>query len=429
MIKMTLLDIFVNIFQTLFISIGINLYCKTKKVLPVFVLFLLLFLEVCFFNIHFEYEGYYSFAYCVTICIIMIIFGKTNIIEYVFIALFTLLSISIGNEFMDLLIMIPLNISFVELVSSSNLVALVGVGSGMIVFIFLLVLYHFRQEYENLFEKNRYILLIICIISNIITIIMESILFSINDKNYEINAILCILGIAFLAVIGVFIIFKQNIDNIENTSLKILSKQIATVKDTLSAFEENDKKISTIKHDIKGYLTIINNYLNNDEYDKAKNELKLMIDDLDNISVIPHTGYTAIDCIIAIKMNICQKNNIKFNTSINRYILSSFEEVDIAIILNNSIDNAIENINNSNPYIDLSITNDNDRLKICVINSTKNDVIKYNPKLVTHKNDRDNHGYGLESIKIIAKKYDGNIYTNSNEHEFTLIMILPLKKF
>ena len=325
--------------------------------------------------------------------------------------------------------MIPLNISFVELVSSSNLVALVGVGSGMIVFIFLLVLYHFRQEYENLFEKNRYILLIICIISNIITIIMESILFSINDKNYEINAILCILGIAFLAVIGVFIIFKQNIDNIENTSLKILSKQIATVKDTLSAFEENDKKISTIKHDIKGYLTIINNYLNNDEYDKAKNELKLMIDDLDNISVIPHTGYTAIDCIIAIKMNICQKNNIKFNTSINRYILSSFEEVDIAIILNNSIDNAIENINNSNPYIDLSITNDNERLKICVINSTKNDVIKYNPKLVTHKNDRDNHGYGLESIKIIAKKYDGNIYTNSNEHEFTLIMILPLKKF
>ena len=296
---MTLLDIFVNIFQTLFISIGINLYCKTKKVLPVFVLFLLLFLEVCFFNIHFEYEGYYSFAYCVTICIIMIIFGKTNIIEYVFIALFTLLSISIGNEFMDLLIMIPLNISFVELVSSSNLVALVGVGSGMIVFIFLLVLYHFRQEYENLFEKKRYILLIICIISNIITIIMESILFSINDKNYEINAILCILGIAFLAVIGVFIIFKQNIDNIENTSLKILSKQIATVKDTLSAFEENDKKISTIKHDIKGYLTIINNYLNNDEYDKAKNELKLMIDDLDNISVIPHTGYTAIDCIIA----------------------------------------------------------------------------------------------------------------------------------
>ena len=32
--------------------------------------------------------------------------------------------------------------------------------------------------------------------------------------------------------------------------------------------EENDKKISTIKHDIKGYLTIINNYLNNDEYEK-----------------------------------------------------------------------------------------------------------------------------------------------------------------
>ena len=30
---------------------------------------------------------------------------------------------------------------------------------------------------------------------------------------------------------------------------------------------------------------------------------------------------------------------------------------------------------------------------------------------------------------LIDKKYDGNIYTNSNEHEFTLIMILPLKKF
>lgn len=426
---MTLLDISINVFQTLLISIGINLYCKTKKILPILLLFILLFLEVCFFNIHFEYEGYYSFSYCISICITMLYFGKTNIIEYIFISLFTLLSISIGNEFMDLLIMIPLNISFGELVSSIDLITIVGLGSGLIIFIFLLILHYFRQKYENLFEKNRYILLLICLISNIITIIMENILFSINDRNYEINAILCILGISFLAVAGVFIIFKQNIDNIENTNLKLLSKQISTVKDTLSTFQENDKKISTIKHDIKGYLAIINNYLNNDEYDKAKKELNEMIDDINNISIIPHTGYTAIDCIIAIKMNICQKNNIKFTNSINKAILSSYDEVDVAIMLNNALDNAIENINTSDPYIDLSISKDNERLKICIINSINNDVMNNNPRLLTHKNDKENHGYGLESIRIITKKYDGNVYVNSNENEFTIIIILPFEKF
>ena len=43
--------------------------------------------------------------------------------------------------------------------------------------------------------------------------------------------------------------------------------------------------------------------------------------------------------------------------------------------------------------------------------------------VVVKRDGRKEVPYSIEKIK----KYDGNIYTNSNEHEFTLIIILPLK--
>ena len=45
---------------------------------------------------------------------------------------------------------------------------------------------------------------------------------------------------------------------------------------------------------------------------------------------------------------------------------------------------------------------------------------------VTSKKDRENHGFGLRSIRHIAEKYDGEVVLKNQEERFILDLLLPI---
>ena len=44
---------------------------------------------------------------------------------------------------------------------------------------------------------------------------------------------------------------------------------------------------------------------------------------------------------------------------------------------------------------------------------------------VTTKPDKENHGFGLKSIKSIAEEYGGMIRIGTEDHQFTLVVAIP----
>ncbi len=48
--------------------------------------------------------------------------------------------------------------------------------------------------------------------------------------------------------------------------------------------------------------------------------------------------------------------------------------------------------------------------------------------LVTSKDDHLNHGFGVRSMELIAKRYNGNIHVGVNEDIFYLNAFFPLSK-
>lgn len=89
------------------------------------------------------------------------------------------------------------------------------------------------------------------------------------------------------------------------------------------------------------------------------------------------------------------------------------------------MDNALENISVLNPRIYLSIIMKKGQSLIKVVNTVDNDILKNNPNMETTKLDREFHGYGIESMRLLVKKYNGYLSFNQEEDEFSLLIVLP----
>ena len=122
----------------------------------------------------------------------------------------------------------------------------------------------------------------------------------------------------------------------------------------------------------------------------------------------------------------CKEKNISFHYTINRQCISLMNEVDLALLLINSLDNAIENIAENNREIYLDIKEDHNAVIMKVENSVDIDVLKENPTLESQKKDKKAHGYGITSLKMLVEKYKGNITFTQKEDRFYVLMYFPL---
>ena len=98
-------------------------------------------------------------------------------------------------------------------------------------------------------------------------------------------------------------------------------------------------------------------------------------------------------------------------------------------LLGNAIDNAIESLRSvadeDKKVIRLDIFGRRNMSVIRVVNYLANEPKMENGMPVTTKLDKENHGFGLKSIKSIAEEYGGMIYISTENHEFTLVVTIP----
>lgn len=58
-------------------------------------------------------------------------------------------------------------------------------------------------------------------------------------------------------------------------------------------------------------------------------------------------------------------------------------------------------------------------------NQYSHQIEKTQSRLLSSKKDRDNHGYGLQSIGMIVSKYNGEMDIKTENSAFILTVIIP----
>ena len=225
-----------------------------------------------------------------------------------------------------------------------------------------------------------------------------------------------------LVFITYFIYFVSIKDSSKNKQADHLSLQLSNIEENASLFIIKEKEIRTMKHDLINQLTIMDGYLRDNDISSCQEIIRKSIGELNQMPVWINSGYTAIDAILSVKFSLAKSKAIQVNSFIQLAELTKEQEYDIALILGNLIDNAIENIASENKNIVLRITQ-KEQLNIVVENTTDQTA----SNLSTGKPDKVNHGLGLNSIRLLAKKHNGYLSTDLSDNVFIAIVVLNLK--
>lgn len=159
----------------------------------------------------------------------------------------------------------------------------------------------------------------------------------------------------------------------------------------------------------------------------AKEDLKDIYDDIDIYDSVVKTGNKALDTALTRNSLRCENNHIKFTSIVDGKTLSFMSDVDIYVLFNNAISNAIEATmkleEESKRHISLTIKNKGNILSVELENFFDPKTLKMiDGKIQTSKEDKDYHGYGIRSMKNIVKKYHGVMKISAEEDIFRLTM-------
>lgn len=135
-----------------------------------------------------------------------------------------------------------------------------------------------------------------------------------------------------------------------------------------------------------------------------------------------HTNNEALDVVVQQKQLLCKQNNIKLTLMVDASKISFMKNTDIFVMFGNLFDNAInavlkiEDINRR--VITVKIFDKSNLLIIGFENEFNEELIIENGDYKTTSMNKIDHGYGIQSIKEIVKKYNGSISISSEGNYF-----------
>ncbi|MBY2478794.1 GHKL domain-containing protein [Clostridioides difficile] len=232
---------------------------------------------------------------------------------------------------------------------------------------------------------------------------------------------------AIIANIGVILLLQPLIENVK---MKI-EKQANHIKEKYYDLLENQQiQIRKIRHDMNNHFQMIESYLEVNDTDGAKeyfNQLKISLGTLSGKQFCKNQ---ALNSILNLRHTKLEENgvDVHFNIDIDNHL--GIEPIDLCTIFSNSLDNAIEaslKIQDlSNRKVVLKARCEKEYFSYLLTNNKVNPINKKQDLFVSDKKDSYSHGYGIENIRGIVDKYNGELNISYTDNEFSLFLYIRL---
>ncbi|MBQ4561542.1 MAG: GHKL domain-containing protein [Clostridia bacterium] len=220
-----------------------------------------------------------------------------------------------------------------------------------------------------------------------------------------------VFSILSLSAINVlmFVLFNRTIQNTSaKHELELLNSRSELEEKRYSELGNMYRELQITRHDLKDHLVYIDNLIAEKRYDEVERYISDRRQELDSTRRVQHTGNRVLDYIINSKLE--NAKDISFIITGELRELKGVDDLDIASLFGNILDNAIEGTKGSSaPSITLEFSITGNYQNILCKNSIAASVLKDNPKLHTTKRDHHRHGYGVQSIRRIVAKHGGMV--------------------
>lgn len=200
--------------------------------------------------------------------------------------------------------------------------------------------------------------------------------------------------------------------------------------------KELNRNVRQLKHDMKNHLMVLAAHLNAGEYEQAKAYTSELLDKFSTMHSYIETGNVLMNHIINEKLSYAKSLGILVKAEIENLAFTPMNRMDFSALLSNMLDNAIEALQREKEAAETGEKPEKRQLQviisaqrgyetICVKNQIAASVLAENPGLVSSKEDKKQHGFGVEKIKAIAEQYNGMADFYEEDNFFCVKVFIP----
>lgn len=234
-----------------------------------------------------------------------------------------------------------------------------------------------------------------------------------------IGAFLCSIAYYFYGLFASRVQIYQQC--LARNEIEYLQLQLEALQDV----KENEEQIKKMRHDLNSHLAIMKSLCEEKNYEEVRKYTEQLSHDTVFSGGKILTGNHISDMIVSSKMTACEEYGITFTFEGSLTNLKNMAAPDICGLLSNAYNNAIEAcLPQKEAYIHTKVNTTRNYTVIQITNSVEKKVTIRGNRIPTTKGDKKSHGYGIEIMNQIAKKYSGSCSLHCSDTEFEVKIVL-----
>ena len=260
------------------------------------------------------------------------------------------------------------------------------------------------------------------------TLILELMFF---ESGYvtQITLIVSVILILLLNILAFYLYDSLALSYIKIAETAVLEKEKELYYNQCHIMQNSTKDLQAFRHDLNNQFAVISELLDAEKYDAVKTHVQGLLKKTGDKMIYSTTGHTPIDSIINYKLQNAVNDHIKVQTEVVVPMDLEIDISDIITIIGNLLDNslyALKQLPEHKRTLTSKIMYNRERLFIQVSNPYLTKVQYENGEIITAKDDRQNHGFGLKNIEKAVEKYNGFMEINHENMTFTVDILLYL---
>lgn len=368
-------------------------------------------LLLTFLNVIVSYEGLLGIFYSIYFFVFSLIFLKGSVLKKLFISIFTnLCVIGISSAITSLIsIVFKDNIEIIYNTNSISRLLTIIIVQVLLTYLFAVILHFTKDGVNSLKSKEWGLIISILGISFVTFSVIHLTAISSNSTNGSLLLMVAELGLILINLVCWYITVNLSRSNRHKEELLLLNKQNEYSHQYAETIKEQYEQTRRLRHDMKQYCTVLDGLIADKKYKEARVLISENYKSISHTEVVVDVGSDFVNSILNAKLTLTKSLGIDVICSAEKD-LSGIDSADLCNLIGNLLDNAIEAAQNcelEKRSIELNITSSISRLNIIVRNSIQSSVLNVNPSLKSTKQNSEEHGFGIKTIKYIAEKYSG----------------------
>ena len=235
--------------------------------------------------------------------------------------------------------------------------------------------------------------------------------------------ILIFVNVAFYVMIRQIQKYNQS-----KYQLRLMEERMNAEKTRMEEAQTVWQNIRKTKHDLKNHFLVMSKQLEDGDVSACRAYMAKLADTVESMGDLIRSGNTVIDYLINSKLSGLQDVQVVTSGYVGDY--ADIEDVDLAAILGNILDNAVEAEKSvkGTKRIELSFLKKNENRIIILRNAIDSSVLQTNKELKSTKKSSEAHGLGHKIVESTVAKYHGMVDYFESDGMFGVEIILPENK-